>query len=157
MRSTRFYATLLTLSLFAALTSCKKTADWFPSTEDKLVGEWTFSKVTYQGDLSFANTDCSDEYLSRTLTFTEDQTLVESDVLSAVERSGTWEVSHFYVGNGDAANTAEDREQLDAALVDAETGEVELINGDFLTVTKQRLTFQERKNQGVYRYVLKKN
>lgn len=136
-------------------TSCDKTDDLFAPTETKLLGEWRIEKVVFCPTLSINQFNITNQYSDLIFTFSEGNNLVRSNITTGDTANGSFRIETDVEYNGD--ESYQNTEILSGALVDFTNQQVTTLYWRDLYVTRKKITANEQRDGGNYRYTLVKN
>jgi hypothetical protein len=153
MKKITLQALFLGMLTVLLLSSCKEDEPLILSTADKLEGQWKFEKVKFQKSLSLARTDLTFDYEDFIVAFNDDFSMTQTNATTGQQLQGTWEVDQEWVG---FTENSQFMEVLEGALVDPSSGQTQLLDWIYLSVTKNKITAVEYKDGGSYYYTLKK-
>lgn len=124
----------------------------FQTTEEKLVGSWTYEKVKFLESWSISSDNLSSEYEELVLELRDDFSFEQVNQQTGDVLFGTWFISENWNYRYD--ETYQRTEQLHLLFSDTTNCESQWLLGDQLNVTKNRIRFQSRVMEGTYRFKL---
>lgn len=129
--------------LFFALPfmQCTKDGSLFNSTEEKILGQWRFEKVTFFPHFSLSGDDQTLDFQNKVLDFRKDQSVLKHNTETAEEWEGTWRLGHHI--SYDANATGQTVERLDAMLVHTTDQTIFPLYLDNLHVTHKKVRSTE--------------
>ncbi|MEX0966679.1 MAG: hypothetical protein WD077_05540 [Bacteroidia bacterium] len=155
MKTFTFKHRWLAIISILILSGCSKDNSLFPSTENKLEGQWKYEKVRYCKDWAISGENLTEQYENLIIEFNSDNSLKQVDRISGLEKTGIWSLEEdTYYRYQAEGSQAQYRERLNASLIHPVTDELELLNWKNLMVTKRKITCIEEKDGGTYTYKL---
>ena len=136
-------------------TACEKSEHLFASTETKLQGQWVMDKVIFSPTLSFNQFNITDQYANLVFTFDEGNNLSRSNLSTGELANGSYRIDTEVEYTGD--EIYQNVQLLSSALINNSNQDVTFIFWRDLNVTHKKITANEKRDGGNYRYTLVKN
>lgn len=132
--------------------SCEKSEDLFAATETRLQGEWVMDKVIFSPTISFNQFNITNQHTDLIYSFDEGNNLSRSNASTGETANGSYRIETEVLYTGDEIYTS--TELLSGTLVDFTNQQVTILYWRDLNVTRQKITANEQRDGGNYRYTL---
>jgi len=133
--------------------SCEKSLFNIRSVDDKLVGTWTFDKVTAHQDFSLNFDQQTDRYEGTEIAFFEDGWVTYNSPRYSSVLEGEWFLEETLNTTDETTTTDYD---LSLVLTDSTNTQVVIINWNNLYFHNDKLRFSSRKKARTVRYRMKR-
>ena len=136
--------------IILGFTNCQKD-DLFASSQETILGNWKYDKVTFLKEGSFKSVNISSNYSHIKFEFFEDNTFIQTNTQINQSAIGEWYIGTDTVTTEDSYSVIE---YLEGSLLDTATNVSTEVFWDYLEVKRTKIKYQEEKDGGKYTYKL---